>query len=383
MRILFLASSADFHVDLWVKYFTKNNKVYLFSDSQNYLEDQTFENVELIKSNGYFGKLLNKLNVKNKKLFQLNKLISVKYYATKIDYIVKKNKIDIIHAHSLYFGFINYYIKSNVPKVFTPMGSDIILDSENKKIYKYMAIKAYSGSNIVTGDSKLIQKKGFIYGAKKNKNYIIQNGVDTKFFYPKKNDLRATLNVNKNEILLFSPRALSPIYNIEIILYAVKVLSDKNIKLKCILTFAFGDEYTSNLKQISKKLNIEKNLIWLGYKKYEEMAEIYNSSDIVVSIPSSDSSPKSVYEAILCKKPVIISDLDWSYEFFSDPLSILRITKIDHKELAKKIEYLIDNPNFKNLAIQKSFKIAKENFDYVKNMKKLENIMFDKTKSIN
>ena len=63
MRILFLASSADFHVDLWVKYFTKNNKVYLFSDSQNYLEDQTFENVELIKSNGYFGKLLNKLNV--------------------------------------------------------------------------------------------------------------------------------------------------------------------------------------------------------------------------------------------------------------------------------------------------------------------------------
>ena len=55
MKILYLASSADFHVDLWVKYFKENNKVFLFSDSQNYLQDQKFQNVELIKSVGLFG----------------------------------------------------------------------------------------------------------------------------------------------------------------------------------------------------------------------------------------------------------------------------------------------------------------------------------------
>ena len=54
MKILYLASSADFHVDLWVKYFKENNKVFLFSDSQNYLQDQKFQNVELIKSVGLF-----------------------------------------------------------------------------------------------------------------------------------------------------------------------------------------------------------------------------------------------------------------------------------------------------------------------------------------
>ena len=30
MKILYLASSADFHVDLWVKYFKENNKVFCF-----------------------------------------------------------------------------------------------------------------------------------------------------------------------------------------------------------------------------------------------------------------------------------------------------------------------------------------------------------------
>ena len=88
MKILYLASSADFHVDLWVKYFTKKNKVYLFSDAQNYLKDQCFENVEVIKSNGYFGKILNKFKLKNKKPFQINKLVSVKYFAFIIDNII-------------------------------------------------------------------------------------------------------------------------------------------------------------------------------------------------------------------------------------------------------------------------------------------------------
>lgn len=380
MKILYLASSADFHVDLWVKYFTKKNEVYLFSDAQNYLKDQCFENVEVIKSNGFFGKILNKFKLKNKKPFQVNKLVSVKYFAFIIDNIIKNKEIDIIHAHSLYFGFLNYFIKSKITKIFTPMGSDIILDAENKMIYKHMAKKAYIGSNVITGDSMLIQKKGYLYGATSKDNYVIQNGVDTKIFFPKKNHLRKLLNVNQNEILLFSPRALSPLYNIEIILYAIKILSDKNIKLKCMFTYAFGDEYTSYLKKISKNLNLESKLIWLGFKRYEEMAEIYNASDLVISIPSSDSSPKSVYEAILCKKPTIISNLQWSYEFFGDPNSIFRINKIDPKELAEKILFLITNSSYKKTVTQKSFSIAKKIFDYEKNMKNLEYIMSEKIK---
>ena len=52
--------------------------------------------------------------------------------------LLKKKNIDIVHAHNLYQGFICSYLKSNVPVVFTPMGSDIIIHSQSNFIYKYI-----------------------------------------------------------------------------------------------------------------------------------------------------------------------------------------------------------------------------------------------------
>ena len=159
MNILFLASSADFHVDLWVKYFTEKNQVYLFSDTQSFLKDQKYENVKVIKSEGLFGHLLNRMKTEYKVFFQLNKFISVTNFASEIEQIIKTYNIEIIHAHSLYFGFLNYFIKSSIPKVFTPMGSDIIIHAQKNIIYRYMAKKAFLASDIITNDSIVLQNK--------------------------------------------------------------------------------------------------------------------------------------------------------------------------------------------------------------------------------
>lgn len=381
MKILYLASSADFHVDLWVKYFKENNKVFLFSDSQNYLQDQRFQNVKLIKSVGLFGQFLNKLNSKNKKLYQLNKLLSVKIFSSQIDEVVKKYKINIIHAHSLYFGYLNYFIKSNIPRIFTPMGSDVIIHAQGNVIYKHMARKAFAGSEIVTNDSSILQKKGFLVGASRKENYVIQNGVDSNIFYPKKNNLKRKYNLGNNDILLFSPRALEPLYNIDIVIKAIKNLTSKNFSIKCIFTYAFGNEYFDKLKKISKELNLENNLIWLGFKNYNEMAKLYNASDIVISIPNSDSSPKSVYEAMFCKKPVIVSDLEWSNEFFEREKNIFKVNSISPDELTNKILEIISNPKKAKIITESAYKIVKKNFDYRLNMRRLEKIMEESIKN--
>ena len=63
MKILFLASSGDFHVDVWTKYFTKNNLVYLFCERGTHLKEQDYKNVVKIKSNGVLGWFLNKLQL--------------------------------------------------------------------------------------------------------------------------------------------------------------------------------------------------------------------------------------------------------------------------------------------------------------------------------
>ena len=186
MKILFIASSSDWHVDLWVKYFSTRYEVFLFSDNEQYLGDQDYSNVKIIKSNGIIGWFLNIFKIKYKYLYQLNKIISAWYYAKLINKVIKKHGVDVVHSHSLYYGYVCSYLNIFQPIVFTPMGSDVIIHAQHNFLYKFMANRAFKNADIVTGDSKLLQKRGLNVGAKMKNNYIIQNGVDSKLFYPKK-----------------------------------------------------------------------------------------------------------------------------------------------------------------------------------------------------
>mgnify|MGYP006087133229 CR=1 FL=1 len=130
MKILYLSSSSDWHIDLWVQYFNKNHSVYLFSDKENYLHDQPFEGVTVNYSAGLLGGILNFFSIKSHKLFQINKLISAKYYAYRVDALIKSENIEVVHAHNLYYGYVASFLKAKVPVIFTPMGSDIIIHAQ-------------------------------------------------------------------------------------------------------------------------------------------------------------------------------------------------------------------------------------------------------------
>ena len=253
MNILFIGSSSDWHVDLWVQYFSDKHNVYLFSDKEDYLNKQPYQGVTVIESEGWFARILNFLKVKSHKAYQFNKLIFVKYYAKNVDDCIDDYDIDIVHAHSLYYGYLSSYIKSNVPVIFTPMGSDVILHAQSNRVYRYMARRAFARANITTGDSLLLQKKGYNVGAKRENNYVIQNGVDTSIFFPRDNSIAQEYGVKHNEVLLFSPRGITTIYNINIIVDALYMLISNNYKVKCMFSYAFGNEYSERIKRKIKK----------------------------------------------------------------------------------------------------------------------------------
>ncbi len=377
MKILFVGSSTDWHIDLWVQYFTEENAVFLFSDKENYLKNQLFKNVKIIESEGYLGGALNFFKVKSHRLFQLNKLISTKYFGRYLDAVIRDHNIDIIHAHSLYYGFLASFIKSDVPVVFTPMGSDVILHAQTNQIYRYMAKNAFRRANVVTGVSVLLQKRGCKVGAGVENNYIIQNGVDRTVFFPKPNGLKKHYQVDNDEILLFSPRAITPLYNIDIIVSAIAHLKSAGYRVKCMFSYAFGGEYLEQLRKQIKVLDIEPEIIWLGHLSYEEMAKHYNVADIVVSVPSSDSSPKSVYEAMFCKKPIVVSDLEWSHETLGGCNCLERVPVRDALKLSEVLARLIDSSDQRDeLSVNAQF-FAHKYFDYKNSMSQMEKIMLE------
>jgi len=375
MKILYIGSSADFHIDLWVKYFTTNHSVFLFSDKEDYLEDQPFDKVTIFHNQGILGGLLNFFKSKSHLLFQLNKLLSVIIFSKKIEKIIDKHNIDIVHAHNVYQGFLTSFVKTRVPIIFTPMGSDIIISAQKNSLYRFMANQAFKRADVVTGDSLLIQKKGFNVGAKKESNYIIQNGVDSSIFYPQANNLRARYAVEKDETLIFSPRGFAEIYNIETILKSCALLIEKGFKLRLMLCYPFKDKTHATIKEKSKDLMIDDKIIWLGSLSYEEMPDYYNLSDIVISVPDSDSSPKSVYEAMFCGKAIIVTDLAWSYEFLGQEECFLRVKPKNEIDLSEAIIKLIEKPEYSSHLSANALKYAKKHYDYQNNMQEMESIM--------
>ena len=217
MRILYLASSSDWHIDLWTQYFVEKHEVFLFSDKEDYLKDQGYKGVRVFQSESFLGSLINWLNVKSHRIHQFNKLVSARFYSDKIDQLISEHKIDMVHAHSVYYGYVASFIKSDIPIIFTPMGSDVIIHAQVNPIYKYMAKQAYQAASIVTGDSLLKQSRGFLLGARKSQNYIVQNGVDTKIFRSRQNNLKQEMSLSDDCTLIFSPRAVTPLYNIDTI----------------------------------------------------------------------------------------------------------------------------------------------------------------------
>ena len=80
-----------------------------------------------------------------------------------------------------------------------------------------MAKIAFKRANIITGDSPLLQKSGFQIGARKEHNYIIQNGVDRKMFHSRieKGVIRKQYDIQDETKVILSTRLLTKNYNIE------------------------------------------------------------------------------------------------------------------------------------------------------------------------
>ena len=78
----------------------------------------------------------------------------------------------------------------------------------------------------------------------------------------------------------------------------------------------------------------------VGHVPYERMAWYYQAADVCLSIPSSDSSPRSVWEAMACGCPVVISDLPWVRELIVPERDAL-VVPVEAKAVARAIRRVL------------------------------------------
>lgn len=370
MNILYIADSSSWHNAKWTEFFAeKGHKVVLFSDYKPYYKKIKFhKDINIIESEPF-------LKTKNRHFNKLNSIFKYKY---EIEKIIKDEEINIIHTVALYYGFLSTFLNTNLPIIYTTQGSEILIRSQNNFFYKYMAKRVFNSVDIVTNDSKTIQNAAFKLGAKYENNYIIQNGVDLKVFNTKVENIRSTkLMIDDDTFLIYSPRGFIPLYNIIDIIEALNLLKNENIKFKCMFAFAFGEEYLEKYKALITKYGLEDYVIWNGYLEHIDMAKYYFSANITLSVPSSDSSPKSVYESMACGTPVIVSELPWTNEYLTEGKNIVKVKLNSPEQIKDAILRLYEDKIFYKKIVENGLEIVKEIYDYDLNMSKMEKIMLN------
>jgi glycosyltransferase involved in cell wall biosynthesis len=195
---------------------------------------------------------------------------------------------------------------TRVPVVTTPLGSDVLpgvvprpwpLDRLVRRLLRRSAV--------VFAKSSFLEARCRALGAERVVR--VPWGVDPSVFAPgERASARRSLGLPQGRPLLFSARALWPLYNHLPLLEAAARLPEPP---QVLLTRRGADaEHAERVQERARALGIQATL--LEGVPLDAMPQLYAAVDAVASLPSSDGLPQTVFEALACGRPTLALDLE-------------------------------------------------------------------------
>lgn len=323
----------------------KNVEVTLFTDKKN---DVKIKNFKIEKINGIdyktiLGKILFVLGIP--RFFYTDLVEKLKGY----DVITTNNPEFYVYAYQSYRAAKKHNTRfvlrtsQTVEGFFLYKLTKYIVNPIVKMAYDYASYTIFTNPQAEERCLKL----GLLNNRKKS--IITGHATDTHTFKPMK------VKKQKNTILL-SVGGLYKIKGHHLIIQALKKIVDSGHK-KIELWIVGKGYYGDYLKGLAKKLNIENKVKFLGSKGHNELAKIYNMSNIFVLANYQEITP-AVNEALACEKPVVVMECGGRDFVVPNENYSLISKKLDADNMAEKILLLIKN---RKLAA----KIAKNGGKYI------------------
>jgi len=192
----------------------------------------------------------------------------------------------------------------------------------------------------VLGDSAELEAAAVRYGARPDRLRRVVSGIDLPVFTPgvDGSQVHARFGVSAGPVL-FCPRTLRPIYDQESIIRAMPEIRRAHPAAHLILAGSRDDDpsYVAVLDELLTDLDLVDSVHFAGRIPNSEMPAFYGAADLVVSVPKSDSRPSSLFEAMACGVPVVVSDVPAILEIVQREQNGLVIPVGDFEALAEGV----------------------------------------------
>lgn len=288
--------------------------------------------------------------------------------------LVRKIDPDILHGQNLIFGGLWASLVNWRPLVISVWGSDVFRFREFVAPEQYLIKRALQIADLIVGSSLALKDGVQKIGIDTRKFREIQFGVDCKLFKPALKNRRLKrmlkrLGISAQDNVIFCPRFIKPVYNTKILLEAFSYLKPREKHLKLLLIKVNADlTYFQEIQDLIAELKITKEVIFFGQASRKEMVKLYNLAEIVVSIPSHDSSAVSVLEAMACEKKLVLSSLPFVREWYFPKIRNFFLAKAgDEKSTSEAILRALSTKDFTKIALFNRNLVSKK-ADYKTNM---------------
>lgn len=295
--ICFVASARDYHAIDWyraVKNLCLDRRVFIATDliESEGVEKLVDERDEVFHLFDLDRWLLDRQSKFASIWRNIIKVITVPLLAFRLNKLSKRGDA-IFHAHSMYYIFLCWLAR--VEFIATPMGSDVLVRPDKSELYRLFTIYSLRAAAAITVDSNALQEKIRLLCGKDS--HIIQNGIDA-------NGTQIYRESDKRRTRIISIRGVDPNYRITELLQARNSTGNE---IRFDFIYPFHEEgYFNSVRKLMKGGDRDH-----GRVSKEVMYQMLGEALAVFSIPISDSSPRSVYEAIFCGASVVVSYGKW------------------------------------------------------------------------
>lgn len=169
---------------------------------------------------------------------------------------------------------------------------------------------------------------------------VIPNIIDLERFKPIQHASGFHLIITRN---------LEAIYGIETAIKSIAIVKKTFPEVR--LTIAGSGEQKKYLQQQVVDLELVENVFFAGKLKPDEVANLYQTADIMLNPTTVDNMPNSILEAMACAVPVISTNVGGVPYIVEDNKTALLVEVGNSAMMAEKIIQLFnDKPQYQTLA---------------------------------
>jgi glycosyltransferase involved in cell wall biosynthesis len=272
---------------------------------------------------------------------------AVRYRRAGLRRVLDEIQPDVFHAHyavehGFYGAFSGYH-----PFVVSVWGSDLLVESHTA-LGGRIAAWALKRADLVTGNDPSLVRRAIELGVAPEKASVVHLGIEREFL-----DAGAeSVNLSDDDPsppTVISDRALEPLYNVDAVLRGFAAVRGE--MPGAMLLVAGRGSQEDELRRQADRMGLDA-VTFLGHLDTAPLAEALASTQVYVSVPSSDSLALSNLEAMAAGAFPIVSDLRSADGWIVQGVNGLRVPPGDVDALAAAIRRALGDPELRRTAAE-------------------------------